>query len=78
MAEDDEIFADGEQPATLQYGEHLVPGLTLREAVLAWRNLPSEDRASATISVTVKGGPAYAAGQIERLNFGPQRRSSAG
>jgi hypothetical protein len=60
------IPADGERPATLNNGAGALTDYpSLREAVLAWRGLPPEQKLRATVKVIC--GPVYAAYQIDRV-----------
>src|SRR6476659_675249 len=62
------IPVDGERPATLNNGAGALTDYpSLREAVLAWRRLPPEQKLRATVKVI--GGPVYAACQIDRLYY---------
>jgi hypothetical protein len=64
--DDDKIYADASQAATLRHAGGSVDCLTLQEAVLEWMRLPEKDRNEATI--TVRNGPTYNAAQIDRLH----------
>ena len=64
---DGKIFADPDRPATLNNGGALDDCPTLREVVMAWHQLPPDQRKRATIRVM--GGPLYTATDIERLQF---------
>ena len=69
MSEDDKIYVDAGQPATLNNGTgKLTDYRTLQEAVMAWHRLPPEQTKRATIMI---GGPVYAAAEIVRLHYGP-------
>ena len=71
MSDDDKIYVDAEQPATLNNGAgKLTDYRTLREAVMAWHLLPPEQTKRATIKVI--GGPVYTAAEIVRLHYGPR------
>jgi hypothetical protein len=74
MSDFDPIYADASQPAALHYDGWTVDCPTLEEAVLAFRALPPDKMAAATIKVI--GGPTYSAEEIERLHHG-QRPSTA-
>jgi hypothetical protein len=68
MNDDDKIYVDAEQPATLNDGARkLTDYLTLKEAVMAWHRLPPELTKRATIKVF--GGPVYTAAEIVRLRY---------
>src|ERR1700683_240308 len=58
MSDDENIYVDASQPATLNDGEVRANTPTLQEAVLAWHRLPPERQQSATISA---GGQLYTA-----------------
>jgi hypothetical protein len=71
MGDDDKIYVDAEQPATLNNGAgKLTDYRTLRETVMAWHLLPPEQTKRATIKLT--GGPVYTAAEIVRLHYGPR------
>ena len=71
MSDDDKIYVDAEQPATLNNGAgKLTDYRTLQEAVKAWHRLPPEQTKRATIKVI--GGPVYTAAEIVRLHYGPR------
>jgi hypothetical protein len=71
MSDDDKIYIDAEQPATLNNGAgKLTDYGTLRETVMAWHLLPPEQTKRATIKLI--GGPVYAAAEIVRLHYGPR------
>jgi len=65
--EDEKIYADPVQPATLRHAGGSVDCLTLGEAVIAWGNLPEAERKQATIKVNVPSGAIYNADEIDRL-----------
>jgi hypothetical protein len=72
MGDDDKIYVDAEQPATLNNGAgKLTDYRTLRETVMAWHLLPPEQTKRATIKLT--GGPVYTAAEIS----GSMRAESA-
>jgi hypothetical protein len=69
--DDHKIYVDAGQPATLNNGAGVLTDCpTLKEAVLAWHRLPSEQKIRATVRVI--GGPVYAAHQIAWLYYGPK------
>jgi hypothetical protein len=71
MSDDDKIYVNAEQPATLNNGAgKLTDYRTLQEAVMAWHRLPPEQTKRATIKVI--GGPVYTAAEIVRLHYGPK------
>ena len=71
MSDDDKIYVDAEQPATLNNGAgKLTDYRSLHEAVKAWHRLPPEQTKRATIKVI--GGPVYTAAEIVRLHYGPK------
>jgi len=72
MTDDDAIYVDASQPATLRYPGGSVDCPTLQEAVIARNNLPSKDRNQATIKVNIADGPVYTAQEIDRLHYGPK------
>jgi hypothetical protein len=70
MSDDDKIYVDAGQPATLNNGAgKLTDYPTLQEAVMAWHRLPPEQTKRATIKVI--GGPVYNAAEIVRLHYRP-------
>jgi hypothetical protein len=71
MTDDFKIYVDAARPATLNDGAgKQTDCATLREAVLAWHALPSEQKIRATVKMI--GGPVYTAHQIDRLHYGPK------
>jgi hypothetical protein len=69
MSNDEKIYVDAAQPATLNNGGGVLDDCpTLQEAVIAWHELPLEQKKRA--SVKMFGGPVYNAGEIERLHYG--------
>ena len=66
MVQDDKIYVDATQPATLRYPGGSVDCPTL----ISWHELPAKDREKATIKVNVADGPLYAAQDIDRLHYG--------
>ncbi len=69
MSDDYKIYVDATQLATLNNGAGVLTDCaTLKEAVLAWRRLPPEQKIRATVKVI--GGPVYGAYEIERLHYG--------
>ena len=71
MSEDYKIFVDGKQPASLNNGAGAQTDYSsLQEAILAWRDLPPEQKVRATVKVV--RGPVYAAYQIDRLYYEPK------
>jgi hypothetical protein len=73
MSEDEKIFVDALQPATLRYGTNLIDCPTLGEAVLAFDRLPEGDREQAIIKVNVPGGATYSTKEIDRLYVAPKK-----
>jgi hypothetical protein len=69
MSDDDKIYADASQPATLRYGGKSIDCYTLGEAVLEWMRLSEQDRVQATVE---SGGAVYNANEIDRLHVGPE------
>ena len=70
MSEDDKIYVDAGQPATLNNGTgKLTDYRTLQDAVMAWHRLPPEQTKRGTIKVI--GGPVYTAAEIVRLHYRP-------
>jgi hypothetical protein len=68
MSDNDKIYVDAGQPATLNNGAgKLTDYRTLQEAVMAWHRLPPEQTQRATIKVI--GGPVYNAAEIVRLTL---------
>jgi hypothetical protein len=71
MSDDDKIYVDAEQPATLNNGAgKLTDYRTLRETVMAWHLLPPEQTKRATIKLI--GGSVYTPAEIVRLHYGPR------
>ncbi len=71
MSDDDKIYVDAEQPATLNNGAgKLTEYRALQEAVKAWHRLPPMQTKRATIRVI--GGPVYTAAEIVRLHYRPR------
>jgi hypothetical protein len=71
MSDDDKIYVDAGQPATLNNGAgKLTDYRTLRETVMAWHLLPPEQTKRATIKLI--GGPVYTAAEIVHLHYGPR------
>jgi hypothetical protein len=71
MSNDEKIYVDAAQPATLNNGGGVLDDCpTLQEAVIAWHELPLEQKKRA--SVKMFGGPVYNAGEIERFHYGPK------
>ena len=71
MSDDDKIYVDAEQPATLNNGAgKLTDYRTLQEAAMAWHRLPPQQTRRATIKVI--GGPVYNAAEIVRFHYGPR------
>jgi hypothetical protein len=71
MSDDDKIYVDAEQPATLNDGARkLTDYRTLQEAVMAWHRLPPGQTKKATIKVF--DGPVFTAAEIVRLRYGPR------
>jgi hypothetical protein len=66
----DKIYVDASQPAILRDlgGTFACP--TLREAMIAWDQLP--DKGDATIQV---GRQTYTANEIARFDYGPKPQS---
>jgi hypothetical protein len=69
MSEDEEIYVDAAQPATLHDGAVHTDCPTLQEAVIAWHRLPPVRQQTATIS---SKGNVYTAHQINRLHYAPK------
>jgi hypothetical protein len=72
MSDDDPIPVDADQPAELRRAGESIDCPTLREAVLAWRNLPFDLKSTTAIALTSTGAE-YHAGEIERLSLVPRR-----
>jgi hypothetical protein len=66
------IYVDAKLPATLRHALVSLDFLTLREAVIAWRNLPDEQKRRATVKVVGKDGRLFKAADIERLHYEPK------
>jgi hypothetical protein len=71
------IYIDDTLPATLRYDGRTVTCATLHEAVNAWRKLPNDLRADATIKVDVEGGNLYQGSEIARLYRRPPSTSAS-
>lgn len=63
------IYIEADKPAALQNGGELVNFVTLREAIEAWRRLPTPQRQNASITLLGKVGPVLQAADIERLQL---------
>ena len=73
MSDDDKIYVDAEQPATLNNGAgKLTDYRTLRETVMAWHLLPPEQTKRATIKLI--GGPVYTAAEGLRVSLRAKAR----
>jgi hypothetical protein len=73
MSDDEKIYVDASQPATLNSGGGVLDDCpTLQEAVMAWHRLAPEQKKRATVKVF--GGPLYIADEIERLHYGHKPR----
>ena len=71
MSDDYKINVDADRPATLNNGAGVLTDCaTLRDAVIAWRRLPLEQKMLATVKLI--GGRVYSAQEIERLHYGPK------
>jgi hypothetical protein len=69
LTEDDKIYVDAAQPATLNNGGgKLADYPTLQEAVVAWQRLAPEHKTRAIVKLI--GGPVYTVKEIERLCCG--------
>ena len=66
------IYVDAKLPATLRHARISTGFLTVREAVIAWRNLPDEQKQRATVKVDGKDGRLFKAADIERLHYEPK------
>ena len=76
MSDDYKINVDADRPATLNNGAGVLTDCaTLRDAVMAWRWLPLEQKMLATVKLI--GGRVYSAQEIERLHYGPNRSRPA-
>ena len=65
MSEDEEIHLDVTRPATLHSGAVSTDFPTLRDAIIAWNRLRSEQAQRA--SIRVFGGQLYVAAEIPKL-----------
>ena len=63
--EEDKIYADASQPATLIDGDILIDCPTLGDAVVALDNLPEPRKIAATIKVKDR---VFTASEIDRLH----------
>jgi hypothetical protein len=66
----DKIYVDASQPAILRDLGGTFACSTLREAMIAWDQLP--DKGDATIQV---GRQTYTANEIARFDYGPKPQS---
>ena len=64
-AEEDKIYADASQPATLIDGDVSIDCLTLGDAVVALDNLPQPRKSAATIKIKDR---VFTASEIDRLH----------
>jgi hypothetical protein len=64
--DEDAIYIDARQPATLHFAGKTLDCPTLREAVIAWHKLPVQDQEEATIRTS---GAVYTADDISRLRY---------
>ena len=69
MVDNENIYVDAGQPATLHDRQVHTDLPTLQEAVIAWHRLPPERQRTATISA---GAEVYTAQEINRLHYGPK------
>ena len=65
MGNEDKIYADASQPATLIDGDILIDCPTLGDAVVALDNLPEPRKSAATIKVKDR---VFTASEIDRLH----------
>ena len=70
MDNEDKIYVDGNQPATLIDGDKSTDCLTLGEAVIARDNLPEPRKSAATIKIK---GRVFAPDEIDRLHHKPRQ-----
>ncbi len=71
MSDDDKLYVDAGQPATLNNGAGKQTDCrTLQEPVLAWHRLAPEQKIRATVKMI--GGRVYTASEIDRLHYGPK------
>ena len=63
--EEDKIYADANQPATLIDGDILIDCPTLGDAVVALDNLPEQRKSVATIKIKDR---VFTASEIDRLH----------
>jgi hypothetical protein len=71
MREEDKIYVDQGEPATLYVdGRDPIDCPTLRAAKLAWNRLSPAMQKTATIRVA--GGRVYGPGEIDRLHHRPK------
>jgi hypothetical protein len=68
MGDEQNIYVDASQPATLNDGPVHTDCPTLQEAVLAWHRLPPVRQQTATIN---SSGQVYTVREIDRLHYGP-------
>jgi hypothetical protein len=68
--EEDKIYADASQPATLIDGDILIDCPTLGDAVVALDNLPEPRKSAATIKVKDR---VFTASEIDRLHHRKNR-----
>jgi hypothetical protein len=70
MSDDDKIYVDASQPATLVDGELNTDYPTLQGAAIAWHRMPPERQKTATIRDST--GREYTSQEIYRLNYAPK------
>jgi hypothetical protein len=69
MPDNENIYVDAGQPATLRDGNVRTDYYTVTEAKIAWDRLPPTQKQSATIEI---GGQVYNEQQINSLHYGPK------
>jgi hypothetical protein len=65
MSEEEEVYVDGNRPATLHNGAVSTDFPTLRDAIIAWHRLRPEQAERASIRII--GGRLYGAAEIPKL-----------
>ena len=75
MGDEENIYVDASQPATLHDGPVHTDYFTLPEARIAWDRLPPVRQQTATIS---SDGKVYTVQEINRLHYGPKPSAEYG
>ncbi len=75
MSDNENIYVDAGQPATLLDGTTVTDCPTLQEAVIAWHHLSPELQTAATIRTAAN---VFTAQEINRLHYGPGSGAKTG